>query len=799
MDTLPIDRVLPEVIEAAGAGGFVLVAPPGAGKTTRVPPALLPHVQGQIVVLEPRRVAARAAARRMASEAGCPVGDRVGWQIRFDRRAGPDTRILVVTEGILLRRLQSDPFLEGVGAVLLDEFHERSLAADLCLALLAEVQREARDDLVIGVMSATLDPDPVAAYLGGVPIVRSEGRSFPIELTWLPRPQDQPLERSVSDAVRRALSETDGSVLAFLPGVREIQRARGALADLPEEELPLYGALPPEAQDRALGSSARRRVVLATNVAETSVTVPGIRAVVDAGLVRRPRLDPSTGLDRLETVRISAASADQRAGRAGRTAPGRAYRLWSERIQRALEAFDPPELLRIDLSGALLQILSWGADPARFSWLQPPPDHALEAALGLLERLGALQGGQLTQRGQALATLPLHPRLGVLCLEGSRLGQPRAAAQAAALLSEDGLRRGDRQAHSGSDLLDALEQHGDRPHIQRVARQLQRACTASAEAALSPEEALGRAVLAGWPDRVAQRRAPGSDRARLVGGRGVRLGPSCAVRTAPLFVAIDVDDRGTEGIVRAASAIEEGWLQTRTDELLAFDPQAAAVRARRVRRYGDLILGSAPIEAEPVEAARLLEAAARQRLDEALPDDEGFDQLRARLAFAHRLDPQRWPDPDPDWLVQLLPALCPGLRSLAALRRAGWAAAVRDTLGWTRWSALQRLAPERIEVPSGSVLKIRYQPDGPPVLAARMQELFGWHTTPTVGDGRVPLLLHLLAPNHRPQQITDDLASFWARGWPEVRKELRARYPKHAWPEDPLTAVAERRPRRKRS
>ncbi|HHO53367.1 MAG TPA: ATP-dependent helicase HrpB [Deltaproteobacteria bacterium] len=799
MDPLPIDRVLPEVIEAAGAGGFVLVAPPGAGKTTRVPPALLPHVPGQIVVLEPRRVAARAAARRMASEAGCRVGSRIGWQIRFERRAGPDTRILVVTEGILLRRLQSDPFLEGVSAVLLDEFHERSLSADLCLALLAEVQREARGDLVIGVMSATLDPQPVAAYLGGVPVVHSEGRTFPIELSWLPRPQGQRLEEAVSVAVRRALDEGQGDVLAFLPGVRGIRRAAAALGDLREEVLELHGGLSSGAQDRALRRADHRRVVLATNLAETSVTVPGVRAVVDTGLVRRPRFDPSTGLDRLETVRISSASADQRAGRAGRTSAGRVYRLWSERIHRTLEPFDPPELLRIDLSGALLQLLAWGADPQRFPWLTPPPDPALQAAGQLLERLGAVRGGRLTQRGRALASLPLHPRLGVLYLEGSELGHPGAAARAAALLSEEGLGRGRHARHSSSDLLDALDALGAHDRIDRIAAGLRRAQPAHAGAGSTLEEALGRAVLAAWPDRVALRRAPDSDRARLVGGRGVRLAPSSSVRSAPLFVAIDVDDRGPEGLVRAASAISEPWLITTTVELTAFDPAVGEVRARRVRSYGDLILESQPISADPLEAALALEQAARQRLDDALPVDGSFDQLRARLAFVHRLDPERWPEPDAGWWAELLPGLCVGARSLAALRRADWAAAVRDALGWPRWQALARLAPERIEVPSGSALKIHYSLDGPPVLAARIQELFGWRTTPTVGDGRVPLLLHLLAPNQRPQQITDDLEGFWARGWPEVRKELRARYPRHAWPEDPLTATAERRPGRRRS
>lgn len=837
MTPLPIDAVLAEVLAAARGGTFVLVAPPGAGKTTRVPPALLDVVQGEVVVLEPRRVAARAAARRMAEERGEPLGRTVGYQVRFDRVDSPATRIRVVTEGVLLRRLQDDPLLQGVGAVLVDELHERSLDADLSLALLAEV-REARPELVVGAMSATMDPGPIAAFLGA-PVVESAGRAFPVEVSYLPYPDERPVEDVVADGVRRALAEGDGDVLAFLPGVREIRRTAERLPGI--DVVPLYGDLPPEAQDAALRPGSGRRVVLATNVAETSVTVPGVATVVDGGLVRRPSYDPGTGLDRLDTVRVSRASADQRAGRAGRTGPGRALRLWTERLHLALSASDPAEVRRVDLAGPVLQLLAWGSDPLGFRWLEAPPEEAIRAALRLLADLGAVEGRHPTPLGRALVALPLHPRLGRLVLEGARLGHPDDAALAAAILAERDM--AGPGAPSASDVLDRVdavrEGRGDpglRRHVLRAADQIRRRAprpgdahpfpvapsfvhpspipppasegprsarpsdgsrrSASAEdadgATLTRDEALLRAVLAAWPDRVARRRAPGSDRALMVGGKGVVLGGS-AVREPELFVCVDLDAAGPEAKVRAASAVDRGWLSTEATEELAFDDAAGRVTARVVVRYRDLELAAHPTAPDPERAAALLADAAAARIDRAMPDDDGWRQLLARIACLAEWRPDHGAFDPRD----LLPALCAGRRSLDDLRRADWTQAVREALGSARWRALEELAPERIAVPSGSRVRLAYEVGRPPVLAVRVQELFGLARTPTVAGGRVRVLLHLLAPNGRPQQVTDDLAGFWERTWPEVRKELRARYPRHAWPEDPLAARPESRPRRR--
>ncbi len=745
------------ILTAARSGAFVLVAPPGAGKTTGVPPLLLDEVAGQVWVLEPRRVAARAAARRIAEQRGGRLGGEVGVQVRFDRVGTDPTRLWVVTEGILLRRLQADPFLEGVAEVLVDEFHERSLLADLSLALLAEVRREARPDLIVGVMSATMDPEPVAAFLGGAPIVRVEGRTYPIAV--------EHREEPLADAVRRVLGE--GDVLCFLPGVREIREAAAALDGIDADVVPLYGALPGDQQDAALRPGPRRRVVLATNVAETSVTVPGVRTVVDTGLARQPRFDPASGLDRLELVRISRASADQRAGRAGRTGPGRCVRLWSERVHRGLAAHDLPEVHRVDLSGPCLQLKAWGTDPRAFGWVERPRDHALDAAERLLEDLGAIEAGAVTPLGQRLAELPVAPRIGRMLVEGQTLGQAGAVSRVAAELSE----------------------RGPAAHLDGVARQLERLRGPGPAASVDEDEAVQRAILAGWPDRVARRRG-GSARARMVGGRGGRLDQGSLV-TSELFVCVDVDDVGTDALVRRASPVDEAWLHVEAVDALSFDEASGAVRARRVRRYRDLELHSQPIEADPVAAARVLEVAAASRLDRATPDDRDWAQLVARLALA--TEALGWPALDP---AELLPLLCAGRRSLGELRAADWAGAVRDHLGWARWQQLEREVPERIEVPSGSAIRVTYEVGRRPVLAVRMQELFGSRRTPTVAGA--PVLLHLLAPNGRPQQITDDLGGFWERTWPEVRKELRARYPKHAWPEDPASAPPERRPQRKR-
>ncbi len=883
-EPLPIDEVMPRIVAALTGGShasLVLRAPTGAGKTTRVPPALLAAgVAGdrRIVVLEPRRVAARAAARRMAAEGGWRLGSEVGFHIRFDRRAGADTRILVVTEGVLVRMLQSDPFLDGVGAVVFDEFHERNLQSDLALAMVRRVQAEAREDLAIVVMSATLEPGPIADYLGGCPVVESEGRLHPVEVRYLEGADARRteargasrLDALVAAGVRRALEETDGDVLAFLPGVGEIRRAAKLLEPDAERRrlslLQLYGDLPAERQDAVLRRGDRRKVVLATNVAETSITIDGVSAVVDSGMVRELRFDPSQGLDRLELVRVSRASADQRAGRAGRQGPGLCLRLWSEHDDRTLADATTPEIRRVDLAAPALQLLAWGeSDLGDFGWFEPPEPAALDRALALLVDLGALdargpRGARgatrlghadargatrlghadargATRLGHAMARLPIHPRLARLLIAGRRAGALERAALAAALLSERDVvqRSGDRRvanAAGPSDLLDRLEaverclaggygetavgpvHRGRAHHVQRVARQLARLAKRApvtrrrGEGASDAGEAVLRALLAAYPDRLAKRREAGGPRGVMVGGRGVVLAESSCVRDADLFLCLDLDSKGREALVRQASMIEADWLpadQLESSVEAVFDAERERVAGWRRRRYRDLVIAeeecdpaAAPGGQEEVEC--VLAAAAVERLDRAL--EVGAPEVAAFLARIRSLAAWRpelgLPAFDAADFERLLPQLAAGKRSFAELRRAPLLEILRGSLAYEQQRALDRLAPERLEVPSGSRVRLRYEPPSPPVLAVRIQEIFGLARTPAVDGGRLPVLLHLLAPNMRPQQVTGDLASFWANTYPQVRKELRARYPKHAWPEDPLTARPRRRPGRGR-
>ncbi len=789
---LPVDAALPAVRDAAASGAFVLVAPPGAGKTTRVPLALLPDVPGRILLLEPRRVAARAAARRMAETLGEPVGRTVGWQVRFETVASADTRILVVTEGILLRRLQADPLLDGVGCVILDEVHERGLDTDLSLALAREV-REARPDLVVGAMSATVDPGPIASFLGAR-AVESEGRAFPVAIEHLARPDDRPLAEGVADAVRRAFPTAEGDLLVFLPGVGEIRRVQGLLPDLPT--VPLYGDLPPEEQDRALAPGPGRRVLLATNVAETSVTVPGVRLVIDAGRVRRARQDPATGLDRLDLEWVSRAAADQRAGRAGRVAPGRALRLWTLRHHQDLSAYEPAEVERVDLAPAALALLSWGSDPASFRWFEAPPAAAVDEAVRLLADLGAVHGRTLTPLGRRLAALPVHPRLGRLLLAAADEGASDEGALAAAILSAGPLRVRAAGPPTSSDLLDAMDavqqgraEPGFAATVRRTRDRLRAMLPRGARSG-GGDDAVRRAVLAGWPDRVARRRGA-EGRGRLVGGRGVVLDGSRVDRE--LFVCLSVLDGTPDARVSAASAVEPGWLATTVGNDTRFDPAEGAVRTFREVRYRDLVLQRHPAATDRAHAAEVLAAEALRAGVE--PEDDDARQLLVRWARAHEWFPDEVPPPD---RAALLAHLVEGRTKLSELARANWSEAVTATLGWAAARKVDDLAPARLAVPSGSRILLQWSPTGPPVLAVRIQELFGLSATPTVARGRVRVLLHLLAPNGRPQQVTDDLDGFWSRTWPEVRKELRARYPKHAWPEDPRTASPQARPGRPR-
>ncbi len=829
---LPIDATLPELLASLRtAGAVVLRAPTGAGKTTRVPPAILDSGlagDGVILLLEPRRVAARAAARRMAIEHGTPLGDVFGYHVRFDRKAGPRTRVVAVTPGILLRTLHDDPFLEGVSAIVFDEFHERGLDADLALGMVRLVRQTVRTDLRIVVMSATIDAGPVAAYLGNCPVVTSEGRTFPVDIRYRPKRPDIRWPEAAAAATREILGRTDGDVLVFLPGMGEIRRTADLLGDTGLSLFPLHGDLPPEQQDLALLPSPTRKIVLATNVAETSVTVEGVTVVVDTGVARQLEFDASVGMDRLELGPISRASADQRAGRAGRTKPGLCVRLWDEFNHRSRAADTVPEIRRLDLAGAVLQLLAFGEDPAAFPWLDTPRPEALTAAKELLERLGAVAGGKLTDTGVSLARLPVHPRVGRLLVEGQRLGVPGRAALAAALLSDrDPFERepgGPRKpVPTDSDVLErvraleAYESAGiDASPLGRIHRggawtvlqardQLLRLVSREAQpsAGVPSDDALMRAIFAAYPDRLARRRGPNDDRARMVGGRGVKLGPSSGVRDSELYVCVDVEAGGVHSLVRQASAVRREWLppdSVVSDNAVSFDPLGEKLVARKQTRYGDLILDdSAAHIADEDRAARILASAAAERFDSVRPEPDSaagsfLTRVRCLRAWMPELDLPTLDDAD---LIALLPELCRGLRSLATVKSGPWLDALRNRFTYHQLQAIDREAPATITVPSGSDIAVSYVEGKPPVLAARIQEMFGLPETPRIAGGRVKVLLHLLAPNYRPQQVTDDLASFWANGYPVVRKELRGRYPKHSWPEDPLEAEAIRGPKRR--
>ena len=830
---LPIDRVLPRLVEVLrDSRGAVVRAPTGAGKTTRVPPAILNGGlagEGAVLVLEPRRLAARAAARRMAFERGGRLGEEVGFSVRFDRRAGPRTRIEVVTEGILLRRLQADPYLVRAGAVVFDEFHERNLDSDLALAMVRRLQAEARPELAICVMSATLAPEPLARFLGDAPVIESHGRAFEVEPRYLDAPPRERQEELCARAVDRALAEIEGDVLVFLPGRAEIRRARSALEGLARRRgldlLELYSDLPAERQDAVLRRGPRRKVVLSTNVAETSVTIEGIGAVVDTGMARVLRCDRSVGLDRLELSRISRASADQRAGRAGRTAPGLCFRLWSLAEHRSLAERDEPEIRRVDLARAVLELRAWGeADPAAFPWFEAPEPAALERAESLLARLGALDGRGLTELGTELARLPLHPRLGRLLVEASRRGCLERASLLAALLSErdpfvrmdpEGGGRLDSDPFERLRALEDFEARGSRsaaaPRLRPAAarfvlraRDQLRSLLPRSSAETEDEEALARSLLLAWPDRVARRREPGSPRGVMVGGRGVRLLDEHCAQDSELFLCavLDAGRRGerAEALVRQAVPVERAWLpagRLNEESRIAFDEASEAVWELRRVLFEDLVLEEKRVPpSSEEEAARVLAEAAAARLDRALPlAGEAVATFLARVRSLSGWMPElELPAFDEAELAALLPALCAGRRSFAELRRLPLLDWLRAQMSPEQSRALEREAPERIEVPSGSRIRLTYEPGRPPVLAARIQELFGLEHTPRVAAGRVPVLMHLLAPNMRPQQVTDDLESFWSTTYSQVRKELRRRYPRHAWPEDPRRAEPQRRP-----
>ena len=827
---LPIEPVLSALRDALRAEtSAVLQAPPGAGKTTLVPLALLdePWLAGRkVVMLEPRRLAARAAAHRMAHLLGERVGGTVGYRVRMDTRVGPVTRVEVVTEGVLTRMLQHDPALEGVGIVIFDEFHERSLHADLGLALALQSRAVLREDLRVLVMSATLDGARVAALLDGAPVVTSEGRAHPVETRFLPRRAEGRIEPLAARAVRGALTEHDGDVLVFLPGAGEIRRVEEMLSadGVPSgvRVMPLFGNLAQEAQDEAIRPSppGRRKVVLATSIAETSLTIEGVRVVVDSGLIRVPRFSPRTGMTRLETVTVSRASADQRRGRAGRLGPGVCLRLWTEAEDAALQPHRPPEILEADLAPLALELATWGVtDPAELRWLDPPPTASVGQARELLRELGALEdAGFITPHGRAMAGLPLHPRLAHMLLRAREMRLGATACDLAALLAERDVLRGDGRAPDADVRLRlaALRRERGTPGYSVDAAALHRAQAEARDLrrqlavppAEADDEAAGVLLALAHPDRIAQRRPGAGGRYLLRNGRGAAFPEPQSLSERPWLVVAELDDAGREGRIVLAAPVElddverELGAQVVREDVVAWDAAAGAVRARRVERLGALVLREAPLaDPDPALVAAALLDAVRQEGIAALGWTKASAQLRERIAFLHRHEPS-FPDVSDhaltetldDWLGSHLH----GLRKMEEVRRIDLGPVLEGLLAWDQRRRLEDKAPTHVTVPSGSRIPVDYADPEAPVLAVRLQEVFGWTETPRIAAGRVPLTLHLLSPAHRPVQVTRDLASFWRSGYFEVKKDLKGRYPKHYWPDDPLVAEATARAKPRR-
>ncbi len=881
-------------------------APPGSGKTTRVAPAILetPWMQQQasrIYLLQPRRLAARSVAARIAQEQGVSLGgNEVGYHVRFEKRFNRSTRLIVATEGILLRKLQDDATLDGIAVVLMDEFHERSVDTDLLFGMLRQVQANVRDDLRLVIMSATLDDESLKATISHnpgnpSPFIQVEGRQFPVTIRYQPSLPKQSMVDVTCAAIINAVEKHDGDVLAFLPGQSEIYRSRDQLSratPLRDCELfALHGSLPLEEQTQIIQPSRRRKIVLSTNVAETSLTIEGIRVVVDSGYARVMRFDPSVGLDRLCLESISQSSATQRSGRAGRVAEGFCYRLWSESAQRSLPSHLEPEIRRVDLASAVLQLLAWGQrDVMSFPWLTTPRTEAVAAALNLLERIGAMKTGAITRLGQYIARLPLHPRTARMVLEGNALGCLSYTAIAAAMLAERDPFQSNRSGGSGynnsgssgtfrkeipshasrrwlSDVatrvawiqqfvmgrsgnrsgihggdIDGIDSNGEtslgtlhRNTVQSIMQsaneiehlvqslapipeppalatgfEYRAVPSAAPEAsaygsrnsasahAIDTEEGLMRALLAGYPDRLAKRRSSGKSSALMVGGRAVQLGPTSGVLDPDLFLCIDVDGGATDAVVRQASGVQRDWLdpsliEERVD--LFFHPTQQQVVARRRTLWSDLVLEETPI-AIPSENS---EAASQMLFEQALKswstifpsnDDKMLRSLVERCRWLKSIAPELdLPDFSQAAMEAVCRELCNQCQSLIELKKAPWIDWIMNSISREQMITLNREAPERITVPSGSAILIEYRQDQPPILAVRIQEIFSWKSTPRLAMGRAPVLLHLLAPNMRPQQVTEDLASFWSSGYAIVKKELKRRYPKHAWPDDPTTAT----------
>ena len=810
---LPIDAALPELLAALeGRSAAVLVAPPGAGKTTRVPLALLdaPWLAGRkIVLLEPRRLAARAAAARMAATLGERVGDTVGLRVRLGSKISGRTRIEVVTEGVFTRMILDDPELTGIGAVLFDEFHERSLDADLGLALALDAQGALRDDLRILVMSATLDGARVAGLLGEAPVVASEGRAFPVETRHLPRDPNTRIEDAMAEAILRALRADPGSVLAFLPGQGEILRTAERLAGKVGEDVeiaPLYGALDPAAQDRAVAPcpAGRRKVVLATSIAETSLTIEGVRIVVDSGLARVPLYEPGLGLTRLVTARAARASVDQRRGRAGRTEPGLCWRLWPEAATNALEPFARPEILAADLAGLVLDCAAWGvADPRILAFLDPPPGPALSEAQAMLRDLSAIDAdGRLTETGGRLRALPLPPRLARMVDAAAASGQAGAAAEIAAVLVERGL------GGEGADIAGKVERFrrergGRAEDMRRLAASWARQAGGGRASDHASEPAEPGPLLAlAYPDRVARGRGRDGEFV-MANGRAGRLDPASALAREPFLVVADLSGSAANARILAAAAISREAIEALFAERIeavtqvSFDGEAQALRARSSRRLGAISLGerTLPVPGDLASARILARGIAGLGL-ERLPFTPALRQWLARLRFLRAAEGEPWPDLSEahlaatieEWLApQIL-----GRTSLSAIGAEDLGEALRALLPWELRARLDTQAPTHVEVPTGSRIPVDYEAEGGPALSVRVQELFGLDRHPVAG-GRIPLVLNLLSPASRPIQITRDLPGFWRGSWAAVRSEMRGRYPRHPWPEDPLAEAPTRR------
>ncbi|WP_065751821.1 ATP-dependent helicase HrpB [Bradyrhizobium paxllaeri] len=811
---LPIDVVLDELDRALAANNTaVLVAPPGAGKTTRVPLALLdaPWLKNKkIIMLEPRRIAARASAERMARTLGERAGETVGYRVRFGSKISRATRIEVVTEGIFSRQILDDPELNGVAAVLFDEFHERSLDADLGLALARDAQTGLREDLRILVMSATLDGARVGKLLGDAPVVASEGRAFPVETRYLGRKVDAPIERQMADAIATALRADPGSVLAFLPGAAEIRRTQNFLAervhDASVEIVPLFGALDAAVQDRAIAPAPKgsRKVVLATSIAETSLTIEGVRIVVDSGLARVPRYEPDIGLTRLETVRASRAAVDQRRGRAGRTEPGVCYRLWDEPQTASLAAYTQPEILSADLSSLVLDLAQWGVrDPSTLAFLDPPPAPALKEANSLLHELGALDpDGRITAEGHSLRALALPPRLARMIVDSHRLGAGEEAAEIAAVLTERGL---------GGDSVDLdvrLEQfRRDRSPRASSARSLaQRWAQQVVATEGTPEEdaspSTGIMLALAFPDRVARNRGNGSF--VLANGRGAAVEQASSLARTPYIAVGELTGTAAQGRILLAAPIAQADIETRfADQIenadeISFDRSAMALRARRKRTLHAITLSEAPMALSPsAETARIFAAGLIAAGLDKLPWSKALKQWRDRVMFLRRAEDESWPDlsdaalaaESESWLV---PALY-DKTSLKDFSPGDLSDALMTLLPWELRARLEREAPTHFEAPTGTMLAIDYEAEQGPTIAVRLQELFGLNTHPSIAKGAVPLVLELLSPAQRPVQVTRDLPGFWRGSYSAVRSDLRGRYPRHPWPEDPANALPTRR------